>query len=159
MADRLIAHAASDLETAGTGGKGSRPRSVVMFVSTVETKPDVEGPERAGGAARPAALAGVLGGLIGATCCIGPAVGVAVGAGSGSALLAMADYRPHVFALGAIVAFAVAAVVFARRRRACPTDRERRAMRSRWVDAAVIAFALTYALGRFAVPRLIETFT
>jgi cytochrome c biogenesis protein CcdA len=149
----------SDRETAGTGGKGSRPRSVVTFVSTVETKPDVDGPERAGGVARPAVLAGVLGGLIGATCCIGPAVGVAIGAGTGSTLLAMADYRPHVFVLGAVVAFAAAAVLFVRRRRACPTDGERRALRSRWVDVGVIAFALTYALGRFAVPRLIEAFT
>jgi len=107
---------------------------------------------------RPAALAGVLGGLIGATCCIGPAVGVAVGAGSGSFLLAMADYRPHVFALGAVVAFAIGAVVFVRRRRACPTDAERRALRSRWVDAAILAFGLTYVLGRFLVPRLIDAF-
>ena len=131
----------------------------MVFVATVETKPDVEGPEQPKSAARPAALAGVLGGLIGATCCIGPAVGVAVGAGSGSALIAMADYRPHVFMLGAIVAFGAAAVLFARRRRACPTDAERRSMRSRWVDVAIIAFALTYALGRFAVPRLVEAFT
>ena len=110
-------------------------------------------------AARPAALAGVLGGLIGATCCIGPAVGVAVGAGSGSVLLAMSDYRFHVFALGAVVAFAVAAVLFARRRRTCPTEPERRMLRSRWTDAAIIAFGLTYALGRFLVPRVIDALT
>ena len=130
-----------------------------MVVATVETEPGVEDSEQGAGAARPAVWAGVLGGLIGATCCIGPAVGVAVGAGSGSALLAMADYRPHVFLLGALVAFGVAAVLFARRRRSCPTDRERRVLRSRWVDVAIIAFGLTYALGRFAVPRLIEAFT
>jgi hypothetical protein len=108
------------------------------------------------GPARPAALAGVLGGLIGATCCVGPAVGVALGAGSGSFLLAMADYRPHVFVLGAIVAFAVAAVLLARRRAACPTEAERRTLRSRWLDAGILAFAITYALGRFLVPRAIE---
>ncbi len=110
-------------------------------------------------AARPAAFAGVLGGLIGATCCIGPAVGVAVGAGSGSFLLAMGGYRFHVFALGAAIAFAVAAALFIRRRRSCPTDAERRTLRSRWVDAAILAFGLTYVLGRFLVPRLIGAFT
>ena len=101
----------------------------------------------------------MLGGLIGATCCIGPAVGVAIGAGSGSFLLAMTDYRFQAFALGAAVAFGVAAVVFARRRRACPTDAERRALRSRWLDASILAFGLTYVLGRFLVPRLIDLFT
>ncbi len=117
--------------------------------------------ERTGteGPARPAALAGVVGGLIGATCCVGPAVGVAVGAGGGSFLLAMADYRPHVFVLGAVVAFVVAAFLFARRRRSCPTDAERRTLRSRWIDAGILAFAVTYALGRFIVPRLIEVLT
>jgi cytochrome c biogenesis protein CcdA len=103
-----------------------------------------------------AASAGMLGGLIGATCCVGPAVGVALGAGSGSFLLAMGSYRPHVFALGAAVAFAAAAIVFARRRRACPTEAERRALRSRWIDAGIVAFAVTYAVGRFFVPRVIE---
>lgn len=106
--------------------------------------------------ARPAALAGVLGGLIGATCCVGPAVGVALGAGTGSFLLAMSDYRFQVFALGGLVAFGVAAVLFVRRRRACPTEPERRALRSRWVDVAILAFAVTYVLGRVVVPRLIE---
>jgi cytochrome c biogenesis protein CcdA len=107
----------------------------------------------------------VLGGLIGATCCIGPAVGVAIGAGGGSVLLAMTGYRLQVFTLGAVLAFAVAAVMFVRRRRACPADAdadadaERRALRSRWVDAAVLAFGLTYVLGRVLVPRLIEALT
>jgi hypothetical protein len=109
--------------------------------------------------ARPAAFAGVLGGLIGATCCVGPAVGVALGAGSGSILLAMGDYRIHVFALGGLVAFGVAAVLYVRRRRACPTEPERRALRSRWVDVAILAFGLTYVLGRVVVPRLIEAVT
>lgn len=101
----------------------------------------------------------MLGGLIGATCCIGPAVGVALGAGSGSLLLAMGDYRFHVFALGGLVAFGVAAVLFVRRRRACPTEPDRRALRSRWVDAAILAFGLTYVLGRVVVPRLIDVLT
>jgi len=105
---------------------------------------------------RSAALAGVLGGLIGATCCIGPAVGVALGVGSGSFLLAMGDYRPHVFVLGAVVAFAAAAALFVRRRRSCRTDGERRALRSRWLDAGILAFGVTYVLGRFLVPRLID---
>lgn len=123
-----------------------------------ETTTEDRSPTRTA-AARPAALAGVLGGLIGATCCIGPAVGVAVGAGSGSFLLAMSDYRFHVFALGAVVAFAVAAVMFVRRRRTCPTGLERRMLRSRWTDAAIIAFGFTYALGRFVVPRVIDALT
>jgi cytochrome c biogenesis protein CcdA len=108
------------------------------------------------GATRPAALLGVVGGLIGATCCIGPAVGVAVGAGSGSFLVAMGGYRPHVFVLGAMVAFVAAAISFASRRRACPTEAERRSLRARWLDAGILAFAITYALGRFLVPRAIE---
>ncbi len=111
------------------------------------------------GGARPAALAGVLGGLIGATCCVGPALGVAIGAGSGSFLLALSDYRLQAFAIGGFVAFAVAAVIFVRRRRACPTDAERRALRSRWLDAAILAFGLTYVLGRFLVPRIIDLVT
>lgn len=109
--------------------------------------------------AHPAALAGVLGGLIGATCCIGPAVGVALGAGSGSFLLAIGDYRFPVFALGALVAFGAAAVLFVRRRRACPTEPERRALRSRWIDAAILAFGLTYLLGRVLLPRVIDALT
>lgn len=120
----------------------------------VRTEPEPEVAAR--GSTRSAAAAGVLGGLIGATCCIGPAVGVALGAGSGSFLLAMGDYRPHVFVLGAAVAFVVAAALFARRRRACRTDVERRSLRSRWLDAGLVAFALTYGLGRFLVPRLID---
>ena len=122
--------------------------------------PQAEGePVRDGGGTRPAAIAGVLGGLIGATCCIGPAMGVAIGAGGGSFLLAMTDYRFQAFTIGAAVAFGVAAVVFARRRRSCPTDAERRSLRSRWVDAAIVAFGLTYVLGRFLVPRAIDLFT
>jgi hypothetical protein len=84
---------------------------------------------------------------------------VALGAGSGSLLLAMRDYRFHVFALGAAVAFAASAVLFVRRRRSCPTDAERRALRSRWVDAAILAFGVTYLVGRVVVPRLIDVLT
>lgn len=104
---------------------------------------------------RPAALAGVLGGLIGATCCIGPAVGVALGVGSGSFLLAMADYRPHVFVAGAVIALGIGAWLLARRRRTCPTEAEYRSLRSRWLDAGLIAFAVTYGVGRFVVSALI----
>ena len=127
-------------------------------MSAPETELEERQAAGSGPAAGPAALAGVLGGLVGATCCIGPAVGIAIGAGSGSSLLAMADYRPHVFALGALMAFGIGAALFVRRRRACPTDAERRALRARWVDAAILAFALTYVLGRFLVPRLIDAF-
>lgn len=108
------------------------------------------------GRSRPATLAGVVGGLIGATCCIVPAVGVAIGAGSGSFLLAMADHRLEAFVVGAAAAFAVAALLLARRRRACPTDAAYRSLRSRWLDAGIIAFAVTYAVGRFVLSNLIE---
>jgi hypothetical protein len=124
-----------------------------VSISQTDPRPAAdEAPQRS----RPAVLAGVLGGLVGATCCIGPAVGVAIGAGSGSLLLAMRDYRPLVFAVGAAVAFGLGAVLFARRRRSCPTPAEARALRSRWLDLGVIAFAVTYAVGRFVVPRLID---
>lgn len=46
-----------------------------------------------------------------------------------------------------------------RGRRACPTEPERRALRSRWIDAAILAFGLTYLLGRVVVPRLIDALT
>lgn len=105
---------------------------------------------------RPAALAGVLGGSIAATCCIGPAVGVALGAGSGSFLLAMTAYRFQAFAVGAVVALAVVGWLLVRRRRSCPTDAEYRRLRSRWLDAGIIAFAVTYAVGRVVVSNLIE---
>ena len=60
-------------------------------------------------------------------------MGVAIGAGSGSFLLAVADHRFHVFALGTVVA-----------------------LRARWLDVTVLAFGLTYVLGRVVVPRLID---
>ena len=138
----------------GTGKTGPG-RAVAGEVMDRATTSDGGPSTEVRGSARLAASAGVLGGLIGATCCVGPAVGVAIGAGGGSFLLAMGDYRPHVFALGAAVALAAGAILFARRRRACPTDAERRALRSRWIDAGIVAFAVTYALGRFLLPRAI----
>ncbi len=126
-----------------------------MSDTTTEPRPSEPGSTGTARDSRPAVFAGVLGGLIGATCCIGPAVGVAIGAGAGSLWLSIGGYRPLLFAVGALIAFGVAAVLFARRRRSCPTDADRRALRSRWVDVALIAFALTYALGRFVIPRVI----
>jgi cytochrome c biogenesis protein CcdA len=105
---------------------------------------------------RPAFLAGLTGGLIAATCCIGPAVAIATGAGAGSFLLSMGRYRPILFAIGAVVAFAVARLLLRRQRDSCSTKREYRTLRSRWLDVAMLAFAVTYAVGRFVVPRLIE---
>jgi hypothetical protein len=107
---------------------------------------------------RPALLAGLVGGLVGATCCIGPAVGVALGAGTGSFLLSMGRYRPITFALGALVAFVVSAGLLSRRRASCATTAQYRRLRSRWVDVAMVAFAATYALGRFAGPPILERF-
>ena len=87
-------------------------------------------------------------------CCIGPAVGVATGAGS--FLLAMGSYRFVTFLLGSVFAFAAIWLGLHRRRGACPTERDFKALRSRWLDAALIAFAMTYAIGRLAVPTAIE---
>ncbi|HET7235680.1 MAG TPA: hypothetical protein VFK59_04525 [Actinomycetota bacterium] len=108
------------------------------------------------GRGRPAALAGIVGGLIGATCCVGPAIGVATGAGAGSFLLALGGYRVQAFAVGALAALGIGAWLLGRRRRACPTEASYRTLRSRWIDVGVLVFALTYALGRFLIPRLIE---
>ncbi len=108
------------------------------------------------GRSRPAVLAGLTGGLVGATCCIGPAVGVATGAGAGSFLLSLGRYRPILFVIGGIVSFAIAAVLIRSRRAACRTDGEFRALRSSWISAAMVAFAVTYGVGRLVVTRLIE---
>jgi hypothetical protein len=107
---------------------------------------------------RPAVVSGIAGALIGATCCIGPAVGVALGASAGSFLLALTDYRFVVFGIGtAVTAFSI--WWHLRRRRATySSDAAFQALRSRWVDAAMIAFGLTYVLGRFLVSRVIERF-
>jgi hypothetical protein len=108
--------------------------------------------------ARPAMWAGISGGVIGAVCCIGPAVGVAMGASAGSFLLGMGNYRFVTFFLGAVFAFAGIWLALRRRRDACPTERDFKALRSRWLDVALIAFGLTYAIGRVVVPRVIEAF-
>ena len=108
--------------------------------------------------ARPAIWAGISGGVIGAVCCIGPAVGVAMGAGAGSFLVGMGNYRFVTFFLGASFAAAGVWLALRRRRDACPTERDFKALRSRWLDVALIAFGLTYAIGRFVVPRVIEAF-
>jgi len=117
---------------------------------TSEPAPDARVP------ARPAIWAGVSGGVIGAVCCIGPAVGVAMGASAGSFLLAMSSYRFVTFILGAVFAGVAIWLVLRRRRDACPSERAFKALRSRWLDVTLIAFVLTYAIGRFAVPRAIE---
>lgn len=94
---------------------------------------------------------------MGATCCIGPAVGFATGAGAGSFLLAMGRYRPLLFVVGGIVALVTAVLLLRRETRVCEipaTDQPK--LRSRWIDATLIAFALTYAFGRFIVASAIE---
>lgn len=105
---------------------------------------------------RPALMAGVAGGIAGATCCIGPAVGVALGAGLGSFLPGLGRYRPSLFVVGAMVAFAIALELLRRARSSCATDREYRSLRRRWLEVAMVAFAVTYAVGRLALPRIIE---
>jgi hypothetical protein len=105
---------------------------------------------------RPAFWAGVGGALIGATCCIGPAVGVAMGASAGSFLLALGDYRFLAFGIGAALAAVAIWIALRRRRDACPTDASFKELRSRWIDVALITFGITYAVGRFVVPRVIE---
>ncbi|MGH2685771.1 MAG: hypothetical protein ACRDJP_09940 [Actinomycetota bacterium] len=105
---------------------------------------------------RPAVVAGVGGGLVGATCCIGPAVGIASGAGAGSFLLAMGRYRPLLFVIGGLVSLAIAAVLVHRRRATCATGLEYRRLRGNWLTTALVAFALTYGLGRLVVAPLIE---
>lgn len=105
---------------------------------------------------RPPVIAGILGGAIGAVCCVGPAVGVAVGASSGSFLIGLSRYRPVTFAVGALFAAGAVWLQLRRRRSSCPTPPSFRALRSRWIDIALVVFVVTYALGRFVVPRLIE---
>jgi hypothetical protein len=119
----------------------------------VEAAPDASSSE---GRDRPAALAGLAGGLIGATCCVAPAIGVATGAGAGSFLLALGGYRVQSFLVGALAAIGIGAWLLRRRRRACPTEGSYRLLRARWIDVGILAFAVTYALGRFLLPRVIE---
>lgn len=118
------------------------------------SRPDlsIEAPARS----RPAVLAGLTGGLIGATCCIGPAVGLATGAGAGSFLLAMGRYRPLLFVIGGLVALALAGVLLRRRRPVCKSEVAFRSLRSSWISAAMVAFTITYGVGRFVIAGLIE---
>jgi len=104
----------------------------------------------------PARLAGVIGGLAAATCCIGPAVGVAMGVSSGSFLIAMRGYRPALFVLGALLALSIGGLALRRRRASCPTPESFRILRSTWISAGLLAFAVTYGVGRFIVAALIE---
>jgi hypothetical protein len=104
---------------------------------------------------RTAVLTGVAGGLLAASASIGPAIGAAVGAGPGSSLIALARFRPLFFAIGAGGALAIMALLLARRR-SQGSDQEYRALRTAWITGTLAAFAVTYALGRFVIPRLIE---
>jgi hypothetical protein len=63
----------------------------------------------------------------------------------------MGRYRQLLFAVGAVVAFAIALVLLRRRRRACPNLGDFQRLRSRWLDVALIAFAITYGAGRFVL--------
>lgn len=122
-----------------------------------ERSPAAAPPEARAPSARPAALAGIAGGVVGATCCVGPAVGIATGAGAGSFLLAMSAFRPLLFGVGAVVAFAVAAFAFRRTRRSCEIPVTGvRAVRSRWIDATLLAFVATYGVGRLVLTPVIE---
>jgi hypothetical protein len=111
------------------------------------------------GADRGPWLAGALGGAIGALCCAGPAVGIALGLGAGSFLAGLADQRFLLFGIGALVASVVVALLYRRRRAACPTSEVAKSLRGRYLDAAVLAFGLTYLLGRVVVPRVIDALT
>jgi hypothetical protein len=97
----------------------------------------------------------MFGGLLAAMCCIGPAVGAAAGVGAGSLLLAAGDARFLLFGIGALLAFGAAAVFYAGRRRTCESRAAARALRARLLDATLLAFGLTYLVGRIVIPRLI----
>lgn len=68
----------------------------------------------------------------------------------------MGRYRPIAFVIGAAAAAVVLAALLRSRRAACPSRASFVALRSRWIDAAVLTSGVTYALGRFALPPLIE---
>ena len=108
------------------------------------------------GADRGPWLAGALGGAIGALCCAGPAIGIALGLGTGSFLVGLTDRRFLLFGIGALVAAVIVAAIYRRRRRSCPTPEAARSLRGRFLDAALLAFGLTYLLGRVLVPRAID---
>ncbi len=126
----------------------------------VERGQGVDGAEPARGEGgpgrRPAIATGLMGGLIAATCCVGPALGVALGLSAGSFLATMGRYRPIAFVIGAAGAAVVLAALLRSRRAACSSRASFVALRSRWIDAAMLTFAVTYAVGRFALPPLIE---
>jgi hypothetical protein len=124
--------------------------SVTPTPTTEETDP------RARGADRGPWLAGALGGAIGALCCAGPAIGIALGLGTGSFLVGLADQRFLLFGIGALVASAIVALVYRQRRRTCPTPEAAKMLRGHVVDAAILAFGVTYLVGRIVVPRLID---
>jgi chromate transport protein ChrA len=111
------------------------------------------------GADRGPWLAGALGGAIGALCCAGPAIGIALGLGAGSFLVGLADRRFLLFGIGALVAAVIVAMTYRRQRRSCPTPEAAKALRGRFLDAAILAFGITYLVGRVVVPRLIDALT
>lgn len=127
-----------------------------MADPTLRTAPDDGVSDRAD---RGPWLAGALGGAIGALCCAGPAIGVALGLGAGSFLVGLADQRFLLFGIGALVAAVVVAAIYRRQRRSCPTPEAAKALRGRFLDAVILAFGLTYLVGRVVVPRLIDALT
>lgn len=128
-----------------------------MVDPSLRTAPDDAVTDR--GADRGPWLAGIVGGAIGALCCAGPAIGVALGLGAGSFLVGLSDQRFLLFGIGALVAAVIVAAVYRRQRRSCPTPEAAKHLRSRFLDAAILAFGLTYLVGRIAVPRVIDALT
>jgi len=112
-----------------------------------------------GGADRGPWLAGALGGAIGALCCAGPAIGVALGLGAGSFMVGLADQRFLLFGIGVAIAAMIVALLYRRQRRSCPSSDAAKALRGRFLDAAILAFGVTYLLGRVVVPRVIDALT
>lgn len=128
-----------------------------MPETTTPTTPAIDGDATEGGGAdRGPWLAGALGGAIGALCCAGPAIGVALGLGAGSFLVGLADQRFLLFGIGAAIASVIVALLYRRQRRSCPTPDAAKALRGRFLDAAILAFGVTYLLGRVVVPRVID---
>jgi hypothetical protein len=60
------------------------------------------------------------------------------------------------FVIGGLMSLAIAAALVHRRRASCATSREYRSLRGDWLTAALVAFGLTYAFGRFVVAPLVE---
>jgi Na+/phosphate symporter len=65
-------------------------------------------------------------------------------------------YRPLLFVIGWLISLAIAAALVRRRRASCATSRVYRRLRGDWITGALVAFALTYGLGRFVVAPLFE---